>query len=130
MTGNVCQAWQTPSVLLRCCEPSEDVNASRTGNSRSSAETVLVVKHPTAPLSGLRRPDCCRTPLSRTPPEAPFRACDLSPPDRRSALSFCALGSGHLEALESLAREFGDQLEVLVHVEHGQLRELGGRGDQ
>lgn len=33
------------------------------------------------------------------------------------ALSFCALGSGHLEALESLVRQFDDQFEVLVQAD-------------
>lgn len=32
--------------------------------------------------------------------------------------------SGGVEALDRLARDFGDQVEVLVDVEHGELREL------
>jgi hypothetical protein len=38
--------------------------------------------------------------------------------------------SADVEALDRLAGDVGDQVEVLVEVEHGQVGQLGGGGDQ
>jgi hypothetical protein len=48
-----------------------------------------------------------------------------SPVDRCSSLC-----SAEFEAFQRLAGEFGDELEVLVEVEHGEVSEFGGRCDQ
>jgi hypothetical protein len=46
---------------------------------------------------------------------------------RRAAPRFLDLRD---EALDGLVGEVGDQLEVLVHMQHDPIAELGGRGDE
>jgi len=70
-----------------------------------------------------RSPSPQATVLARAPEYASIRTCC------GTYVLYAASGSRHAEALGGLRGDLGDELEVLVQVQHGQPGQFRGRGD-
>jgi hypothetical protein len=72
-------------------------------------------------------------PVCRLPPHAGYGARPMRRSVRAGTIRGTVVlrcGSAELEAFHFLTGELGDELEVLVDVEHGEIGEFGGRCDQ
>ena len=62
-------------------------------------------------------------------PSRPVHRSALVRPGCGTSVLYVASGSGHPEALGGLRGDLGDELEVLVQVQHGQPGQFRCRGD-